>query len=427
VEEVEEFVADIPVTLQDTYKKMLEDILREYPGERNYGIIQKMLIWLCQANYCLILPEFVAMVTFKQTEDGSRHRKCVPWNPESFCLRLGPFLRIDTGPNEINLPHSTMEAFLQGDSLQSSADSRLRGLYVSRDHAQKHLAERTVSFLGCTDFRVSLTQTSTNATNHEDAKFRGTNPLKAIPGALVYCLTLDPSTNPWILPMASRLQLHTGLEYAGINWHDHVRKAAQGTTHGDFVQNATWIKETLVPLLDWLLDEELQKTDGRYRSWQEVHAYFCWKSSTDCECDKWQPPRYFLEKYGLDFLIPYLKEVTTERDAAKGDYENTSDGLTCDDPREPTRKNSGVCLGCGTSMPNSRFPTLDDSVDAAETEEPNLSMEASVCDPCIERTIRDIEKDSMQPTKCGRTYELSQNPDLRWRVLLEARPYILRD
>ncbi|KAK3369415.1 hypothetical protein B0T24DRAFT_360146 [Lasiosphaeria ovina] len=87
--------------------------------------------------------------------------------------------------------------------------------------------------------------------------------------------------------MGERLQPRhgcLGLQYAAINWPDHVRRAQY--TPQEF-------REQVLPLLnDWF-----KVGQGRYQSWQEAHAYYC--SSSTCPCDVWQKPETFLDVFGL--------------------------------------------------------------------------------------------------------------------------------
>ncbi|KAH8592024.1 hypothetical protein B0O99DRAFT_690086 [Bisporella sp. PMI_857] len=283
VGEIEDAIRTLPCKIDDTYREILLEILDCHPGDAKdvkdakCKMFHEMFMWLCQANYCLTVSEFVAMVTVKFTTTGM-DKKSVPWDPEGYCQRLGPFLNIHPGTGEINLPHYTIEKYLQDPAIKK--DSTLGNLYVSEVESQKALAEKCVRFLRLLDFNKPLSEL-----DEVDGKYSEINHFKCIPGGLG--IPLNPDTYKWIGPMQQRLKAFPGLEYSSINWHIHVERAGdQG-----------WVRDGLVEHLDWFLDEK----DPRFKSWQEVHAYFCWDS--ECHCGTWQSPQYFLEKFKLGFLL----------------------------------------------------------------------------------------------------------------------------
>jgi hypothetical protein len=340
VEQIERTIASLPDKNEDAYMSILHDILCRYPGEDNLEIFQKMFVWLCQANYCLSVGEFVAVVMLKTTKDNFINKKTIPWNPDAFCLRLGQFLNIDYRPTppEINLSHAAMEEYLQGQAILSTDDVSSKSLHISPAKAQRYLAaEFCIAFLGCSDFKTPLSTQEEFGRQSPTTK----NPFKCIPGGLP--IPLDPKKYKWIGPMERRLRDYLGLEYSSINWQHHLKRASLG-------RNSTWVRERIVPLLGWFLNED----DPRYKSWQEAHAYFCHELETDCKCGDWQPPRYFLETFELGFLLPCLGDcdnvvgthpVTTNSESKSDDSDQSSEAL-CEPYQGTDQSNLTGVRGC---------------------------------------------------------------------------------
>jgi len=309
VEEIEEAINNLSGELHKTYRTIILDILTKYPGAKNHALLKRMFIWLCQANYCLPLPEFVALVTMN-AKDGFVNRKAIPMRPEAFCRRLGPLLNLDRHvyPPEVNLSHATMEQYLQSDALRD--DPSLGELHVSPLDAQKFLAEACLRFLQMDDFRTPL---SDERTGRE-------NPFKGLYGGLG--LGAGHRKYDWVVKMKERLRpLHgcVGVEYASVNWPEHVHRA--GYTVKEF-------RERVLPILD----DWFRARDLRYRSWQEAHAYFCFFS--ECQCHEWQEPEEFLETFQLLELYRRAKSGRPEDDNHKFTTENVPDA---DKGVEPSR------------------------------------------------------------------------------------------
>src|SRR3569833_750947 len=197
VEEIEEAINNLSGELHKTYRTIILDILTKYPGAKNHALLKRMFIWLCQANYCLPLPEFVALVTMN-AKDGFVNRKAIPMRPEAFCRRLGPLLNLDRHvyPPEVNLSHATMEQYLQSDALRD--DPSLGELHVSPLDAQKFLAEACLRFLQMDDFRTPL---SDERTGRE-------NPFKGLYGGLG--IGAENRKYDWDVKMKERMRLSTG-------------------------------------------------------------------------------------------------------------------------------------------------------------------------------------------------------------------------
>lgn len=286
VEEVEQEIARLPKGTNDTYAAILDGILDRYPGERNRRILRNMFIWLCQAKYCLPVSEFVAVTTLDIDPSNWINKKTIPWDGEAFVHRLGPLLNIDRhrSPPEINLSHVSAEEYLEGPI----AETNLKDLQVKSHEAQRFLAEFCIKFLGYCDFHTPLSTPE---------KVGNVNPFRCIPGGLG--MALDPAKYKyeWIRPMQEQLRTSQGLEYTAINWWYHLKAAWRSG------KPASWLRDEVVPHLGWFLDAD----DPQYRSWWEVHAYFCHEREEDCLCKEWQPPEYFVEKLKLGFLKPYLK------------------------------------------------------------------------------------------------------------------------
>lgn len=299
VEEVEEAAATLSSDLSKTYRSMILDMLDKHPGPRNLALFRRMFIWLCQAHYCLPLPDFVAMVNLSSDADGRINRKALPMRPEAFCWRLGAFLNLDrhVDPPEVNLSHASMEQYLQ--SPQILKDDALHELHFSPREAQGFLAEECLRFLQMEDFSTPLLCDS------DKAEIGTVNPFKGLHGGLSIAESDKEcdSRYPLVERMRSRLRSCAGFEYATGSWPQHVRNAEY--TVKDF-------REQVLPVLDaWSSDAGHKK----YRSWQEAHAFFCF--APKCPCDTWQPVEKFLESFKL---LDLYKRAKSKAGGTDDDY-----------------------------------------------------------------------------------------------------------
>jgi hypothetical protein len=302
VEDIEYAIENLSSELPEVYRRIILDILAKFPISKDHSLLKRMFVWLCQANYCLPLPEFVAMVNMT-SKDGTINKKAIPIKPEEFCYRLGPLLNLDrhVHPPEVNLSHATMEQYLQSDVLRNDPNPKLRELWVSPLAAQKFLGEECLRFLQMDDFRTPLSERRTT----------GENPFKGLHGGLN--AVVDSENFSWVEKMRKRLlPPHgcVGLEYASINWPEHIRRA--GYTAEEF-------HKRVLPILDnWF-----KTRDERYQSWQEAHAYFC--SSAACQCHKWQEPEHFLRTFQL--LELYRRAQAIAREPKTDDLEFTTEDI----------------------------------------------------------------------------------------------------
>lgn len=235
VEDVEEAINSFSSGLYGTYRRILLEILATYSKPKHRTILKNTFIWLCQANYCLPLPEFAAMVNMS-VKDGNINRKAMPMKAEAFCRRLGPLLNLDrhVHPPEVNLSHATMEEYLQSDELEKDPNLDLRQLHVSPLDAQKFLAEECLRFLQVGDLRTPL--------DEGGGRVGDKNPFRDLHGGLY--TTEDSENYGWVKRMRERLRPPhgcVGLEYASINWPEHVRMAKY--TPSEF-------SERVIPILD---------------------------------------------------------------------------------------------------------------------------------------------------------------------------------
>jgi len=312
VKDIKEAINNLSSKLHEAYRDIILDILAKYPGDKDHALLKKMFIWLCQANYCLQLPEFVAMVTMN-TKNGRINREAIPMKAEAFCRRLGPLLNLDrhVHPPEVNLSHATIEQYLQSDVLRDDPNPDLRKLYVPPLDAQKFLAEECLRFLQIDDFRTPLSETGGV----------GKNPFKGLHGGLG--VSKGSKGYEWVERMSKRLQPphgYFGLEYASINWPEHIRKA--GYTTGEFHKH-------VLPILD----DWFKTGDPRYQNWQEVHAYFC--SSSACPCREFQEPESFLQTFQLLNLYQHAHARVEVPGGNK--LESTSDDASVDLPKLRSR------------------------------------------------------------------------------------------
>lgn len=405
-------IADLPGKQADTYAKLLRDILARYPGPENRAILRRMFLWLCEAKYCLSVAEFVAVTTLEFTAGdmpsesstpvgrASRatvDRRTIPWDAETFCLRLGPFLNIDRRPSppEINLPHATMEEFFLGPFLDHDG---LRDFRISSRLAQRDLSGFCIRLLGCyLELDEPLTSLPCVSAYHTAAGGKnktGKNPFKDIPGGLG--VALDRKNHAPIDAMLDRLEACPGLEYAAINWHHHLRNAV--SERGE--ETIAWLREDIVPLLDqWFLDGS-----KRFRSWQEVHGFFCHELESDCRCGMWQSRKYFLEQFGLSILLPYIKgggDDTTEHGATGAlGLEKSGDVAQL----EPEPK---VCTDCKKETLATHSPSPSETV---------VSSGRQSCRTCCRADLKPL-------SRCGRSFKLFQKPGLKWRAMMALRLY----
>lgn len=391
VSEMEQSLTTLPRKQNDTYADLLRNILTHYPGAHNRSVLRRMFLWLCQAKYCLHVPEFVAVTTLTFSDDGIPNRKLIPWDAEAYCLRLGPFLNIDRRPliPEINLPHVTMEEFLQG-SVRGVED--LADFNIDPPEAQRELAEFCIRILGSSpELEVSISGMGVDL--EEDER----NPFKVLPGGLG--VPLDPEKHAGIAPMRERLSECLGLEYAVINWHHHLRNAFRmmetGTSAGR-EKRVVWVEKVVVPLLGWFL--EGSKGNGRYRSWCETHAYFCHDLEEDCGCAVWRGPAYFAKIFRLRFLLPFVEGGEGGDEAAEGGSLDAVNGF----------KTKRRCSEC-------EVPVSFDNVHACGTEGSVNSKEVEKCALC---------RDGLKPLgQCGRSFKLFQSPELKWRAMKDLEKY----
>jgi hypothetical protein len=377
IKQIRKAIENLPNNLNGIHTQLVLDILRDHPGLEDDKILQKMFMWLCQANYCLVFPEFAALVTVGRTLDNRIDGESIPWDTKGFVQQLGEFHQIDPHSNEINIPHLSMEEYLQSGALGGD----LAWLHVDKMESQQYLASTCAWFLGCVDFSEPLTRKKPD----KDAKTQEPNPpnpFRRLPGALGR--ELDPSTDERIGQMQERLKSFPGLEYVAINLPYHLRKAA----YLDFKCEGTWTKTILRPQLDWLLEENLTESDGCYRSWQEIHAYFCYELPENCNCDTFPRPKDFLEKLRLRFLL---------RDSPSG------------------------CLWCGRLL---LIPA--DSNESAETIVGSYKHDNEIlCEACQCEIVGISDSNENKSSNCGRTYRLFQDPKLKYIVETEGEKFLL--
>ncbi|KAM7205842.1 hypothetical protein V8F33_000672 [Rhypophila sp. PSN 637] len=436
VSEIEQCLTRLPRNQNDTYAALLLKILERWPDAHNRSVLRRMFLWLCQAKYCLSVPEFVAVttlsITTQATTTAKSSNKLLPWEPEGYChRRLGPFLNIDrrTSPPEINLPHVTMEEFLQGSDISQIAE--LRDFHIIPADAQRELAEFCLGLMGGAggvyeELDVPLTERNNTRPNDEGAKessddektagssridCNNVNPFKELPGGLSSLNTpLDPTKSEWIAPLQDRLDRCPGLEYASINWHHHLRNAfiLTGQQIDGRKKRMKWLEETVVPMMwRWFLNGTSReqssgpsgKGGGRYKSWCEAHAYFCHDLEEDCQCGNWQEPSYFLKLFGLRFLLPYLGR--SDHVAGKGEA-----------TRQVIRSR---CSECEAPLAQVVVIVDDDGEEGADVDV-EVELEREKCPPCLSVSSKPIGQ-------CGRSFKLFQRPELKWKALKDLQKY----
>jgi hypothetical protein len=309
------------------------------------------------------------MVTVRLSPTGKLDKKSIPWDPDSLLGLLDDFIQVDDKTKEVNIPYSSMEEFFQ----QAPERGTQPGWwYVSELEAQQSLAKICAWFLGSNDFKKPLSGENccTGADNPD-------NPFRKFPGGLGRELRQDVEM---IKRMTQRLKSFPGLEYCAINFPFHARRAAY-LEYKD-TKSLNWIRQTLRPLIDHWLTGNINDNEGNLRSWQEVHAFFCYEIPEDCSCHSF-PVR---EKFMTDLKMHFLLE---------GEASATG------------------CLWCGKKL--SRKPSVNGTH--------SKSDDGILCDGCKEHNKYFANTKSGQSTKCGRLYRVYQNPHLLEKAKEEGREY----
>ncbi|KAK1749735.1 hypothetical protein QBC47DRAFT_439753 [Echria macrotheca] len=243
---------------------------------RNKSLAHRMLTLMCQATYCLVVPEFVAMVTVRLSPEGKLDKQSIPWDPDSLLSLLGDFIQVDDRTKEVNIPYSSMEEFFQ----QAPEPGRQPGWwYVSELEAQQSLAQICAWFLGSKDFETPLSKDLKTPLIDNDRCTSADNPFRKFPGGLGLELRQDVEM---IKLMTQRLKSFPGLEYCAINFPFHARRAAY-LEYKD-TKSLNWIRQTLRPLVNHWLTGNTDQSEGNFRSWQEIHAFFCCEMPEDYHC-----------------------------------------------------------------------------------------------------------------------------------------------
>ncbi|KAK4454887.1 hypothetical protein QBC34DRAFT_464755 [Podospora aff. communis PSN243] len=287
---------------ESLYRQMLlklahdqPDLVKEteqHPAETKPACLgHRMLTLTCQAAYCLVVPEFVAMATIRLSATGALDTESTPWDVEDLLRLLGDFLQVDPLTKEVNIPYSSMEEFFQQGSSAMAEESQTNWWEISELESQKSLAEKCAWFLGATDFATPLSGRIC-AVGEE-------NSFRKFPGGLGRQFNMKSDT---LIPIIlNRLDDYPGLEYCTINFPIHARRAA----YLDYKKDRTlpWTRQTLLPLLDGWLTGDIEAKEGRLRSWQEVHAFYCCETLEDCACDRFTKRDRFFADLGISFLL----------------------------------------------------------------------------------------------------------------------------
>jgi hypothetical protein len=269
IKAIREALDCLPDALNETYEGVLLAIKKRHPDDLN--LLQNTLRWLCQSNYCLPLDEFPAIIAVDK-KDTQVDLEAIAFDSEDLCKMLSCLILIDrrVKPAELALAHPTIEAYLHSPEILTSA---VRIFSVDREEAQRRCAETCMQYCSFTDFAQPLTNRSKNW-----------NPFKCFPAGLgIPFHTINGDAEA----MEARLSVYKGLYYTSHNWPEHLRRAQYSQEE---------FKLHVKPVLEWFLHGD--SNEGQYRSWQEVHAYYC--SSRTCDCGFWQPPFYFSIVFGLE-------------------------------------------------------------------------------------------------------------------------------
>jgi hypothetical protein len=376
------------------YQEMLYDLIqyhsdlavksKQYSEDTEDSLLHRTLMWLCQATYCLTISQFVAVTAVQRTDSNTINKLSIPWDTEESVRRLGRLVCIDPGTSEISISHSSVEEYFQSKELQlsgsrSNEEMSLSWCYVDRLKSQQYLAESGGWFLGCQDFAKPL------IFDGELGSEPQINEFKRFPAGLGR--PLNPRSDDRIRLMLERLEHFPGLEYHAINFHLHARTAAylEYKATGKLV----WVETILKPLVAaWILDseEESSTSEQQYRSWQEVHAFYCFELPDRCDCEEYPAREGFLAKLRIRFLLGWT---------------------------------ASTCLWCGVGL--STAPV------GAENIETDYDDDDILCRPCQDenRHFSSRIKDTSRGTRCDRTYRLFQDPELKYRALSKGRRFLL--
>ena len=432
-------VKNIPRTPFKHYQKRLEDLIERHPDLANrrqalsryeIPLLGRMIIILCQATYCMPVAQFAALCTLRRTNNNELDKDGIPWDPEGFVQLLGDFQQHTAHPDEVNIPHAPMESYLQRYIL---GRNHARWRQVADLTSQRYMAEICAWFLGCTNFKKPLSRddaaTGESLVRPKKVSENDENPFRKIPGGLGRPLNTD---HPEVEAMLKRLnEDFPGLEYVAINFPFHARRVAyleyKHVTKSRSNWDDSWVMQRLHGLVEtWLLPDARgnQPVDDQYRSWLEVHAFFCCELPEVCHCRHFPERGDFLKELRLQFLLgpkPASSCLWCWRSLGEGSDANGGTNSDVDD-----------CIDDGLNESDDRTDPLDAKLGRHILGEvvgdmgldEGISDDEILCRKCQEENKR-FSGPRGQGAKCGRTFRFYQGPDLLYSALQEGQDFLL--
>jgi hypothetical protein len=250
---IEKTLLNLPNGLEDTYGRILEVILAEYPN--SVQEIKTMLQWLVQSA-CILSPEQLAETVAIQPSDTRLDLGNIYSDPEDLIEMLSSLVEIDQGhqPPLVSFAHFSVEEYLVSTGILATP---AKIFHVDPLVADISLAQTCLRYISFLDF---------------------TEPV------------------PTVLPqrdsqVRKRIEDFKLLEYAARFWPDHLRNTELTTEI---------FREAIEPCMLWFLHPE---SDGKnYSSWLQVIYFHC---HDDDDCSK-QTPFYHAMVFGICVVVERL-------------------------------------------------------------------------------------------------------------------------
>jgi hypothetical protein len=250
---IEKTLMNLPNGLEDTYTRVLEKILAEYPN--SVQEIKTMLQWLVQSA-CLLSPEQLAEAVAVQPGDTRLDLGNIYSDPEDLIEMLSSLVQIDRGhqPPLVSFAHLSVEEYLVSTSILATP---AKIFHVDPLVADINLAQTCLRYMSFLDF---------------------TEPVA----------TVLPQKDPQV---RKRIEAFKLLEYAARFWPEHLQNTEM---------SIEIFREAIEHNLLWFLQPNVHgKT---YSSWLQVIHFHC---HSDDDCSK-QSPFYHAIVFGICVIVERL-------------------------------------------------------------------------------------------------------------------------
>ena len=246
---------NLPNGLDDTYERVLSDILLKTPAEAE--TVRTILKWLFGSYFPLTLAELAEAVSI-QPEDTFLNMDMVATDPEDLVALCRSLVVIDRSYNPplVALTHFTVKEYLRSDRL---ANSSARFFQLPESHTHRDLAGICIQYLAFRDF-ADTTLLATMTTTDRAAL------------------------------LSRRYAL---LFYAAEHWAKHLK--ASEICARDFARD-------IVPKLQWFLQPDV---DGHHYSFWRSVCNTSIRFFREVACP-YESPFYFAIFSGLEPLFDHL-------------------------------------------------------------------------------------------------------------------------